>query len=114
MRPVTLNLPSESGQIVNTGGCLTVHATRETTGSAAAVYRLWDGVSNESTLLLPISLSAGESTRDDFRDHHIRFQVGLYFELVSGALEGSVSVLVDHQCEWCIEMMLHALLADEH
>ena len=98
MKPITLNLPGQSGQLLNTGGCLTVHATRETTGTTAAVYRLWDGSSAAGQLLLPVSLRAAESTRDDFRDHHYVFKTGLYYQLVSGTIEGAVSVLVDHEC----------------
>ena len=110
MRPTTLNLPSASKQLVNTSGCLTVHATRETTGTTAAVYRFWDGSKAQGTLILPVALSPGESTRDDFRDHHITFRVGLYYELVSGTLEGSVSVLVEHECERMYEAILSQIL----
>ena len=111
MRPLTLNIPSKSEQILNTGGCLTVHSTRETTGTTSAVYRLWDGTSAAGTLLLTVSLIAAESTRDDFREHHLTFRTGLYYELVSGSLEGQVSVLVEHQCDelWhaLIDQLLH-------
>lgn len=107
MKPITLNLPSTSRQLVNTSGCLTVHATRETSGSSSAVYRLWDGSSAAGTLILPVALAASESTRDDFREHHLVFKTGLYVELVSGTIEGSISVLVEHECE----RMYHAILA---
>lgn len=99
MRSSTLTLPSASGVIINTGGCLVVHATRETTGTTAAVYRLWDGDNNAGQLILPVSLSSSESTRDDFYTHHLTFKSGLYYELVSGTVEGSVTVLTDHDCE---------------
>ena len=110
MKPTTLNLPSASKQLVNTAGCLSVHATRETTGTTAAVYRLWDGSGANGTLILPVSLAASESTRDDFRDHHLTFEVGLYFELVSGTIEGSVSVLLDHECERMYAAILDQIL----
>jgi len=113
MRSMTLNLPGASGQLVNTGGCLTIHATRETTGSAAAVYRLWDGSSATGTLLLPVSLTSSESTRDDFRNHHLMFRTGLYFELVSGAIEGEVSVLVEHDCAWFIRQLVEQAMSHE-
>ncbi len=111
MRPHTLNLPSASKQLVNNSGCLTVHATRETTGTTAAVYRFWDGSGANGTLIMPVSLTAGESTRDDFHEHHIVFRTGLYYELVSGTLEGSVSLLLEHECERMygaiLDMILH-------
>lgn len=110
MEAVTIELPTASGQLINTGGCLVLHATRETTGSAAAVYRLWDGSTNAGKLLLPVSLSSGESTRDYIHAHHLSFTTGLYYELVSGALEGAVSVLCDHRCHdawaWAVNQAL--------
>lgn len=109
MRTVVVNLPATSGLLFNTGGCVVIHATRETAG-AAAVYRLWDSNNNTGQLLLTVSLSANESTRDFFPAHYLPFNTGLYFELVSGALEGDVSVGCDHRCadawRWEIE---HAL-----
>ena len=106
---MTIDLPAASGVLVNYAGCLTVHSTRETSGTAAAVYRLWDGSTNEGTLLLPVSLAISESTRDDFYNHHIVFRTGLYYELVSGTIEGSVSVLVDHDCNEILEVLLHEI-----
>ena len=111
MRALTLNLPTASGQLLNTSGCLTVHATRETTGTTTAVYRLWDGSGTDGTLILPVALSAAESTRDDFTEHHLTFRTGLYYELVSGTLEGSVSVLVEHECERYWKAVVAQLLA---
>lgn len=110
MRALTVNFPPASGSILTTGGCLTVHASRETTGSAGAVYRLWDGSGPNGTLLLPISLTASESTRDDFYAHHLTFRVGLYYELVSGALEGQASVLVEHDCLWWLTHLIAELM----
>lgn len=107
MEAISINLPAASGLLINASGCLVLHATRETTGSAAAVYRLWDSGNNSGQLLLPVSLSQGESTRDYIQAHHLTFKTSLYFELVSGAIEGMVSVLCDHRChdawEWAME-----------
>lgn len=109
MIPMTRTLPSASGQLLNTGGCLTVHSTRETTGSNTAVYRLWDGSNNAGQLLLTVSLGQSESTRDDFRDHHLVFKTGLYYELVSGTVEGAVGVLLNHSCEDVLAELLYAV-----
>lgn len=99
MRTISIVLPAESGLLINTSGCFVFHATRETTGSAAAVYRLWDGETSGERLLVPVSLSEGESTRDFFAAHIVKFETGLYYELVSGAVEGAVGVRVEHDCE---------------
>ena len=98
MRTVAVNLPAASGSLYNGSGCVLVHSTRETSGSAAAVYRLWDSADASGQLLLTVSLSAAESTRDIFLRHILPFNTGLYFELVSGALEGVVSFGCDHRC----------------
>jgi hypothetical protein len=99
MRPETINFPAAGGRLLNTGGCVTFITSHETTGTAGAEIRLWDGSTNAGTLVAVISLNAGESTRDDITEHHLTFRTGLYLEVVSGAIEGSVSVLVEHQCE---------------
>lgn len=98
MRAIPIELPAASGLLINSAGCLVWHSTRETTGSAAAVYRLWDSNTNAGQQLLTVSLSSGESTRDYIQAHHLEFKTSLYFELVSGAVEGMVSVLCDHRC----------------
>lgn len=109
MRAISINLPSASELILNGSGCLVWHSSHETTGSAAAEYRLWDSDTNSGQLLIPVSLTSGESTRDYIQAHHLEFRTGLYFELVSGALEGMVSVLCDHRCvdawHWQLEQI---------
>lgn len=96
---VVVELPTSSGQLVNTAGCLLLHATRETTGGAAAVYHLYDGSGTGGKLLLPVALSAGQSTRDSFMPHALPFKQGLWFNLDSGLVEGDVSVFLDHDCD---------------
>lgn len=99
MQSLTIVLPDASGQLVNTGGCLVFHASEETSGSAAAHYRLWDGTDTSGALIVPVSLSADQSTRDFFPAHIAMFRTGLYYELVDGAVEGAVGVRVDHNCD---------------
>jgi len=110
MRPTVLNLPAASGQLINTGGCLTWHSTRETSGAAAAAYRIWDGSSASGTKLLDVSLVASGSARDFIGQHVLPFKTGLYFELVSGALEGSVAVALEHDCARYLLTLLDAAL----
>jgi hypothetical protein len=110
MKAHVLNLPATSGVLVSTGGCLLIHASLETTGSAAAQYNLWDSDTNSGQLLLPVALSAGQSTRDGFRAHHLPFNTGLYYDLVSGAVEGIVSVCDDHRCAEALMMQWHAIM----
>ena len=60
MQPITINLPAASHSLISGTGCVSVHATRETTGAAGAVYRIWDSDSASGTLLLTVSLAANE------------------------------------------------------
>ena len=110
MQVDTVNLPAASGILYNSDGCVVLHSTRETAG-AAAIYRLWDSDGNSGQLLLTVSLSANESTRDFFPRHYLAFHTGLYFELVSGALEGDVSFACDHRCRDALVAEWHAMQA---
>lgn len=64
---------------------------RETSGSAPATVRIYDSDTATGTLLDTVQLVANESTAD-FYPGGIRAQNGLYVDLVSGAVEGSVRV----------------------
>ncbi len=99
MRPHTINLPSASAQLTNEGGCIGYFAVYETSGSSPATFILWDGTSAAGYELLPITLEAGQSTSDRIGWHYQRFETGLYYQLVTGAVAGSVSVLFEHRCE---------------
>ena len=99
MRPRTINFPAASGQLTNEGGCIGYFAVEESTGSAPAAFQLWDGTTNDGYELLPITLTSGQSTSDRIGWHYQRFETGLWFELVTGAVDGSVAVLLDHKCE---------------
>jgi hypothetical protein len=67
-------------------------AMRETSGGAGAVVRIYDNPSAASgTLLDTISLVAGESA-GPFYEKGIEAQLGIYVDVVSGAVEGSIRV----------------------
>lgn len=104
MHAVVLNLPTASGQIYSGPGCMLFHETYETTGSSTAQYSFWDNTTNAGTRLLTVTLNAGQSTRDYIRKHYMPFYTGLYFHLDSGALNGSCSVLLEHECWRCWQL----------
>lgn len=63
---------------------------RETSGSASAVVRVYDNASAASgTILEEVSLAAAESAREYYANG-IRAVNGLYLDVVSGAVAGSV------------------------
>lgn len=63
---------------------------RETSGSAAAVVKVHDGVTASGDLLAVVALAAGESST--IVDVDVYAVVGVFVEIVSGAVEGSVFV----------------------
>jgi hypothetical protein len=77
---------------VTTGGARRYQgfSLRETSGSAGATVRVYNGVSAAGVLLDTISLLANESAREDYGGRGLLAPLGIYFELVAGAVEGSV------------------------
>lgn len=64
------------------------------TGAAAAAVRLWDGTAASGTLLETIELAASgvDSWASFVLAPPVRFAVGLFVEIVSGAVEGSIRI----------------------
>lgn len=60
------------------------------TGVAPAQVNLRDGNDAGGTLIAPITLNPGESTRDSWGPGGIAFTSGLFVELVTGTFEGAV------------------------
>lgn len=95
--PNVINSPivnSRSQTLAFSAGQLMSYSVRETAG-ARAVFRLRDGSdsSDPTGILQTVSLAPGESARESFQPYGIGFAYGLYFELLSGQVEGSVQVM---------------------
>lgn len=84
------NIPTASAQIVNGRVLVMGYAVAETTGSATAALRLRDGTTSAGTRILPIHLAINESVRDWFGPNGIVYEQGIFVEVVSGAIEGSI------------------------
>lgn len=84
-------LPGASGAVAPGAEALVGLTMRETTGVALAVVRLRDGVVG-GTILATISLTAEESVREPL-NVEVTNPAGVYVELVSGTVEGSVFTL---------------------
>lgn len=91
--PTAAGAVTASGQLAPTGVCKQVigWAIKETTGSVGATFTLWDGVNTEGTVIVPITLSANESTRDRSGPPGIQcVSGGLYLQVISGSISGVV------------------------
>jgi hypothetical protein len=62
------------------------------TAASTAVVQIWDGTGAAGTLLDVVGLAASGSAREWLGDGGLRFKTGLYVEIVSGAVEGSVRI----------------------
>lgn len=76
--------------LANSAGRLVGWSLKEATGNAAAEIDLLDGTSTDGDLLAPITLSAGESTRDWFGPAGISYGAGLFAQAVTGSVVGTV------------------------
>lgn len=63
----------------------------ETTGSASAVVKLYDGLNTDGPLIGTLNLNPGESDREFFPGG-VGLAFGLYYQVVSGSVAGSVFV----------------------
>lgn len=79
-------------------GRIVYFAFRETSGTAKAVIRLWDGSGAKGKLLLPLALAEGTSTASFPGFHSLPYTIGLYLQVVTGTVEGSVSIIPE--VEW--------------
>lgn len=84
-----------AGQLVRTGPTeYRGFAIRESAGApAAAVIRIYDGISAAGVLLETISLAASESAREWYGGSQpLLAGNGIYVDIISGTVEGSVRI----------------------
>jgi hypothetical protein len=96
-RQASIAAPAISASLDNTSGRVTWWSFRETSGANPCSFRLWDGSNNAGRLLLPFSLTAGESDRDYSGPFGLVYETGLFLEVLTGAFEGVVQVIDLHE-----------------
>lgn len=85
--------PGVSGQLVTGIGLITFVSWRETSGTAAAAFSLWDGtdISGERLMTMGILTSDGSTTSPGFPG--LYFERGIFFEVRSGACVVTVTYI---------------------
>lgn len=74
------------------------YSLRETTGAAPAVVRFRDGLDVSGVVVVTVQVPAGLSANVFLTpDTAVPFSVGVFVEVVSGALEGSLFLLGEHR-----------------
>lgn len=79
-----------SGRLVSGPVVLWGYSFRESTGAAAAVVRIRDGQDLTGAIMLSVQLAAGLSDTSWATSPGVAGDVGLYLEVVSGAVEGAI------------------------
>lgn len=91
-RPETVAVGATDLVIVNGAALLRGWAFQENTGTDPATLEIWDGTGTNGLLVAPISLKAGQSTRDYLPGAGIEIRVGVFFTVTAGELFGSLWV----------------------
>ena len=94
-----LQVPLNSSSFnLSTGACRVLNISfRETTGINGATFYLLDGSAPGSDVVSLISLAPGESIRDYFGEHGLRFESGIYFQLIGGSVRGNVQSVLEEE-----------------
>lgn len=79
-----------SGQVVAGRAIYRGFSISETSGNATARVRIYDGTSATGTILEELSLTANQSAREYYADVRLVAGTGIYLQLVSGTISGSV------------------------
>lgn len=92
------NLTAASQQLDNTGGRVSRYSLRDLTTTGGSVIEVYDGTSVNGILLDSIALTAGQSTRERFEEAEYCFDGGLFVNVVSGQVKGTI--VVKHSDDW--------------
>jgi hypothetical protein len=91
MRSTAVALTGSNQTVAQSSATYCGFSIRETTGTAQATVRVWNGTSATGTLLDDIALSAGQSARELYPEG-ILADVGIFVQIVSGTVAGSLRV----------------------
>jgi hypothetical protein len=96
MKPVPCTLPASSGLLITGSGYIPYWSVRDTTDLTGSIFQIIDGNDSTGQILIDVSTAAGESTSEYIGKKMLFYTKSLYYNLVSGAEEGEVTV---HACE---------------
>ena len=91
-RPVQFGATAAGERLVSGPAILLGYSIRESTGAAAAAVRLRNGADATGAIVATIGLAASGSDTQMPTDPGLICDVGVWLEVVSGSVEGSVHV----------------------
>lgn len=92
-RTVPIATTTTDEKLVGGASILTFYNFTETTGSASAEVELYDGDDATGALIVNVTLNQGESTRDPLPKPGLGCRQGLFLNVVSGSIKGSVWIV---------------------
>ena len=101
MRPVPCSLTADSSLLITGSGYIVYWAALDSGNADGSQFNLWDGQNASGQLLIPVSLTDGESTSEYIGKRLVFYTKSLDFDLVSGGVTGSVTV---HACDSAEEL----------
>jgi hypothetical protein len=84
--------PATSRSVVNNRATLFGYSITETTGAAAATVRLCDAPDGNGLSLALITLTAGQSVRENLPAFGLNLDAGLFVSVIAGSVDVSVYV----------------------
>lgn len=89
-RPLPFDTLTVSKHLASGLEIVTGWSFKETTNAAGASFNIRDGQDASGRLVAPITLLTNESIRDLTGDGGLAFQSGIYIEVVSGSISGTI------------------------
>lgn len=85
-----VHFPATTGtlQLWTGEGSIMALVAEETTGSAAARFELWDGITTGGEYLGPWTLSESQSFDSSYPPHGLPFRAGVFLNVTSGSVAG--------------------------
>lgn len=89
---LTVKLTGGNQQIATGVATYRGFSISETSGTASARIRIFEGNSTAGPILDEITLAANESAREYYADNNFSVGSGIYVQVVSGSVSGSVRI----------------------
>lgn len=91
-RNITIPVTTADIPLYNLQGYVCRVSFRETTGTASAVFNIYDGSGTTGQLIACFQLPAGQSANFRYNPYDLPFDGGLYLNMVSGSIQGAVTI----------------------
>lgn len=87
-----------SGKLITGQGCITYSSATDQNNVAGSALSIYDGESANGQQLIDYTLTQNESTSEILGLHWLQFTEGLYVNVSSGSVVGTITAWVDHDC----------------